>query len=255
VAKACNVRWSPSNRDIGLNSHVSPPCVWIGPPKNGSPSYSGFQIHMKDFIPDDARIDQYKNHTDTLCNSKPRQFFDDKYVAFSGISVFQPPLNYNKDGTDEDFSKLHVDGAFFPLPDTNQGLIGNGKRDLTHSPMTNSRFSNTTLDLKAQENNTATMVPLSILEKLAQNLVYSNHEHHSAREICEDSNSISSDFVSLQERLYCDWTHRKLYPLCSSTVIQDCFDTELNDIRNGMRVHGRSVTKTKRYSKVASWGV
>lgn len=84
--------------------------------------------------------------------------------------------------------------------------------------------------------------------KLANTIVGSHDERHSAIELCQSETSLSSDFVSFKEGVYCDMETKTAWPLCKGHVKDGCFDwkthTEL--------AKGGKVTK-KVYSNVQTW--
>jgi hypothetical protein len=242
VGKACEgIQWAPSNRPIDQNSRYTPDCVWIDNPSGdeGAPIHQAFSFHIKDFIGEKGRAAQYRANTESLCNSKPRMHFYEQHKFHEPIAVFQPPLEYNEDGTDKDLTKVIGVEGFIKEQHHEEGLIA--KRD--------------------NETETPRIPPAKraqkFRERLARELIYSHHSHHSAREVCEDPSSLSSDIVSHEEGMWCDWTNRRLLPLCSNTDAggNDCFDEVEHDVRPRIRVRGSKPKKTKRYAKISTWGV
>lgn len=56
-------------------------------------------------------------------------------------------------------------------------------------------------------------------------LITSVHEHHSARELCENGHSYGPDFVSFSENLFCDMEKKEIWPLCNGREVQnECYD-------------------------------
>lgn len=62
--------------------------------------------------------------------------------------------------------------------------------------------------------------------KSASELVVNSRPDQSAIELCNSPTSRGSDFVSIDEGLFCDMETKALYPLCSSEVKSQCFDLE-----------------------------
>ena len=55
-------------------------------------------------------------------------------------------------------------------------------------------------------------------------LIVSKDSAHSATQLCQSETSHSSDFVSLNEGLFCDMSTKIVWPLCSESTLDDCFD-------------------------------
>ncbi|KAL8797104.1 MAG: hypothetical protein Q9195_000571 [Heterodermia aff. obscurata] len=82
-----------------------------------------------------------------------------------------------------------------------------------------------------------TSVFMSSKGKLAQ-LVVSDIQAHSAKDLCDHSRSRGPDFVSRVENIYCDMTAKRSYPLCKDKQTKDCFSLD----KQGKRVSRRDGT-------------
>ncbi|KAI1623716.1 hypothetical protein EDD37DRAFT_632253 [Exophiala viscosa] len=94
-------------------------------------------------------------------------------------------------------------------------------------------------------------------------LIKSGRKGNSAARLCADKSAIGPDFVSLEEKLYCDMETRHMYPLCDDKLAFDgrCFDTdhdelvESNDkVSGGKRdVQEEEKNVVKTFEKVEIW--
>lgn len=87
----------------------------------------------------------------------------------------------------------------------------------------------------------------------------SHHPAHSACEVCEDLRAMGNDFVSMFERLFCDTSARRLLPLCTSDVIERCFDVDALTMKSG-RLDSRAAVASlnvpfKAYNTSDLWNV
>ncbi|KAI9722998.1 MAG: hypothetical protein M1812_001447 [Candelaria pacifica] len=81
-------------------------------------------------------------------------------------------------------------------------------------------------------------------------LITSRNPQQSARELCEHPNSAGPDFISLHEGLFCDMATRELKPLCSPTVVENCFALDSQSRVIGKR---ENVRRAEEYGQVQEW--
>lgn len=62
---------------------------------------------------------------------------------------------------------------------------------------------------------------------------YRNVPGRLAEELCEHGMSWGPDWVNELEGKFCDMAEKKLYPVCSQDIKDDCFDMGLKDVVRG----------------------
>lgn len=239
----CGADWYPSQLLVGTQNAM-PKCIWID--RNGSNGlrFQGFGVHIPDFTNFPARALQYNRSIDTMCKSGPRFRMYETIETQDSILYFNPPLQYNPDGTDVDVSKVI----------NNPGVMADLNMDLNNAICSSEAF-------KGGCPNNAKSRTRKIKRDTSWadgQLVISAYQQHSAREVCESSTSVGPDFVSLSENTYCDMTTRTVWDVCNGNSTLCCFDTQATQMRScGMRTSG-SATRTgissKTYSITHKWG-
>lgn len=112
-------------------------------------------------------------------------------------------------------------------------------------------------DFKARQNNRVCFADHQVV-------VVSEHEEHTASELCKSDSAAGPDFVSTKEGLLCDMCSGELWPLCSAAVPTGCFDVDLKAMKanNGtitqIGLHARDTTTgrdipEKEYKNVLHW--
>ena len=84
--------------------------------------------------------------------------------------------------------------------------------------------------------------------KLANTIVGSHDEAHSAIKLCQSETSHGSDFVSFAEGVFCDMETKTAWPLCEERVKDECYDWETHAL-----VEKGGKTTKKGYSDVQRW--
>ncbi|KAF2444021.1 hypothetical protein P171DRAFT_494147 [Karstenula rhodostoma CBS 690.94] len=79
-------------------------------------------------------------------------------------------------------------------------------------------------------------------------IIASHHAEHSSRELCTSTTSYGPDFVSFDERMFCDMTQKQLWPLCNEKVTKKCYDWHSHTI-----VDGRRRKREVRYAQIEEW--
>ncbi|PVI02635.1 hypothetical protein DM02DRAFT_701093 [Periconia macrospinosa] len=83
-------------------------------------------------------------------------------------------------------------------------------------------------------------------------LVISSRSEHNATALCEKSHSYGPDFVSLEEGIYCNMETRETLPLCSSSIMGDCFDVDTHSHVIGDGSHKPSI-RPRNPTNVIRW--
>ena len=137
---------------------------------------------------------------------------------------FDPPLQYNTDGSDKDFSALFKPGKTHSKRD-----------DVAESAIEPTRDSN-------------------IFRR--GHVIISRHAAHGAVDLCQSASSRGPSFVSIDEKTYCDMSTKTHYPLCSSTLTGGCFDVDTMELIGRPRRHVRDLETRdvrKRYVTHEVW--
>jgi hypothetical protein len=87
-------------------------------------------------------------------------------------------------------------------------------------------------------------------------LVKSTKSVHSASQLCNASKSVGPDFVSLDEKKFCEMNSKTLYDFCDEVTAGDCWDDDSNVLTSKgvgrIASAGGSEPKSK-YGEVISW--
>ena len=84
-------------------------------------------------------------------------------------------------------------------------------------------------------------------------VIVTDFPRHSAKEVCEHPNSVGWDIASIWERLFCDLSERKLYPLCTTDITADCFDSETKMLKTVIKRGLSSMISARSYDTSAHW--
>ncbi|KAI9701956.1 MAG: hypothetical protein M1836_001300 [Candelina mexicana] len=215
IAVQCpGTQWYNSDKIVG-DGVYRPKCVWLDRDYSKGIWNRGLSLHMQDFSATEARKEQYTKYPDTLCKSAKRMtFWHDVEPDFDlpgNLELFPADYDrngYNDDYTDKDFAKVIDNKAHFGPPATSKGKVRKSRR----SDNSTNSASNT-------------------IGK--GHLVISDHEQHSAQELCESPSSLGPDFVSTEESLFCDMSSKTIWHLCSTIIKTMCFDLQAQKLVGG----------------------
>jgi hypothetical protein len=91
-------------------------------------------------------------------------------------------------------------------------------------------------------------------QQSAEHLIVNSRPQQSAITLCNSPTSRGSDFASTDEGLFCDMDTKILYPLCSDTVTDSCFDLDAeNPYLREAGQHERRALAEPRYRRVSHW--
>lgn len=224
VGYTCGADWYPSTAKFGSDNY-QPRCTWIDADHSDGLRFIAMSMHMPDFNGDQALVSEYNKNNANLCNSKARFMMWGQLTVNPGYNqqppMFSPPLEYNADGSDKDFSALFKPGTV-------------KKRDLSSA-------TNSTLDGSINQ---------------PGHVIISDYKAHSASEVCGSETSRGPSFVSTQDSTYCDMSTKTSYPLCSATVTTECFDVDTQELIGKGRRHARNLEARevhKRYKTSDRW--
>ena len=147
-----------------------------------------------------------KTHRIRCAKAMKRMTFWYDIVADAEIPTFSRPLKYASNGADMDLRKV-ID------------------RDMNAYPHAKRTAVRDRVEKRGNKN----------LQK--GHLVVSNNPMHSAKKLCDHSNSKGLDFVSTSEGIYCDMETSEWWNLCSVVVTSGCFDLDKEDMRGNVPGH------------------
>lgn len=90
--------------------------------------------------------------------------------------------------------------------------------------------------------------------KMAERLWVNSRPSQSAKELCNSRTSRGSDFVSVNEGLFCDMETKTLHPLCSTDKSVECFDLHADKLqlhRRGGAKLGQKEKSVKQYKTIS----
>lgn len=213
----CGYTGYPSNTPIG--EKTPPKCFWIDGDYTVGTFPQAVSFHIKDFEPTKERADQYNQIPKALCESEPRMHPHHDFNKKSAIRIYDPPLKYGKGKVDYNYEVLW------------------NKKWAWSWPKKDSKVRRMTLDTTEAVSNYVTRLftrapaRVSLQDRFANIVVKSNNTQHSAQATCNDQANHGPDFVSLREKLFCDMTSRRTYPVCEKGFMGQCFDLELDTLR------------------------
>nr|OQO18117.1 hypothetical protein B0A51_14387 [Rachicladosporium sp. CCFEE 5018] len=207
----CGGDWYPSTAKFGSDNY-QPRCTWIDADHSDDLHNIALSMHMPDFNGDTGLTGEFNDNKDLLCNSKARFMQWRELPANPGQDsvppMFNPPLEYNIDGSDKDISAIFKPGKV-------------SKRDVP-------TFSNSTANIDHSINRPG-------------HVVISDFKAHTATEVCGSDTSRGPSFVSTHDGTYCDMSTKTSHPVCSDIVKTGCFDVDALQLVGQRGRHARDV--------------
>ncbi|KAI5357535.1 hypothetical protein Slin15195_G038960 [Septoria linicola] len=227
VGRACGQSWEYGTKSVtgGDSAAYNPSCVWMD------------QDHGEDI--------NKKLQTDTITNRQMKI----NLLSYSGIGA--------KNGTvltDLD----HICGSTIFSYDMDDPIEGRTPRGPYYAD--NGKFMPDNGNANKKRAAEATSIsprsrkarPQSA--KMAERLWVNSRHGQSAIELCNSPTSRGSDFVSVDEGVFCDMSTKTLHPLCSAKKTVGCFDLDADKLqlhrRGGAKLQqrGKSVRQYKKIS-------
>ncbi|KAH7401963.1 hypothetical protein DE146DRAFT_449881 [Phaeosphaeria sp. MPI-PUGE-AT-0046c] len=84
-------------------------------------------------------------------------------------------------------------------------------------------------------------------------LIVSSLSGQNATALCEQHNSYGPDFISVEEGIYCNMETRETLPLCSSSIVGECFDVDSASHISNDGAHKPSI-RARNPTQVIRWG-
>lgn len=250
--------WANSVTQTGSDPEFQAKCIWIdGDSTNGIPT-QGFSLHIVDFGRTNGAVtkdgapttnpvaDQWNDNNNLLCKAPGRMNFYKDFLPDDFPNLYQPPLQYNNDGTDKDPNAV-LTGACDDDPE----LIESPCAERNSRKPRRRRVAQVTQHPRARDFNSST--------PMADTIVHSNSSAHSAEEVCNHPGSYSPSFVSYFEGKFCDMTTRIVWVLCSDIVTSGCFDPKSNKLVldhkgwNSTHIESLNPNGNRSYALVVHW--
>jgi hypothetical protein len=211
----------------------------------------GFTLHMPDFAGNTAsgRINEYRQDSRFLCNSKPRQHFynnlnEEQFSELHCAPIFKDLPVLDPTSGMEDPSKVLVDGDIRCTPKIGDKVteseiihlrkfagVGRNGMQPTYG-VKRSRITGKKGEGHADEKTTQEKRQPEQPWPCELNHAVVVPNGQSAKELCSHPNSAGPDFGNREEGLLCDMCTRKLWPFCSNSVTTGCFDEQARAIRS-----------------------
>ncbi|TGO11277.1 hypothetical protein BTUL_0113g00070 [Botrytis tulipae] len=264
----CGGPWYPAQTISNVQDDYTPKCTWIDSDGSNGIGVKGLGIHITDFTPTTQRLSAYQNDTFLVCGSKPRFWMYDDIDMDTCLPYFDPILKF-KQKTLLDVDRalvVGVEGSKLdcnPLPPVPSPVLGERRnKNSSHSswkpnhlPRSQRRMTNSSMAI----NSPSTTFTSPRSHSFVGRLITSNHTSHSANELCASDTSVGPDFVSYQERVYCDMENKQAYPLClsdhsNSTTVEVCFDIEIKILVDHKPIDARDKSlPNKEYHTIEDW--
>ncbi|RDL42246.1 Uncharacterized protein BP5553_02225 [Venustampulla echinocandica] len=200
----CGQSWFLSQNRIGSNFE-KPRCVWLDADHTNKINARALSFHLNDMASSQSKLDEYADNKDTLCKSTPRFSIWGNLLPNGVIPFFNPKLEYLDDGTSEGADK-----------DPQRVIDKNNQYDKSVYLHLGENHHNARQSRRSISATSANHNP--------EHLIITDHAEDNVRELCEHPNSYGWDIVSTSQGLFCDMEHKQLYPLCSATIKDNCFD-------------------------------
>ncbi|KAI1437149.1 hypothetical protein GGR50DRAFT_115061 [Xylaria sp. CBS 124048] len=229
--KACGGTWYYSNIYISA-SGVMPNCTWID--ANGDQPITGLQIHWPEFVNTDGTNgpgQANQKPMDYYCNSGPPFKM---YTNKDPNSIVSWPAKTRRDDVDNDDDD-DDDLSERQLPAT----------EIAYGPAKSVRSAKFRDEKLHRRNSTSTSTSKS---RIASSLVVGDNDMHSAAGLCASETSYGPDLYHTRHGQFCRMSDKKLFPVCSATVTDNCFNSELMKlVINGV------AARDEPYSNVIDW--
>ncbi|KAF8849653.1 hypothetical protein BDZ45DRAFT_772222 [Acephala macrosclerotiorum] len=205
----------------------------------------------------------YNTNGDLFCKSQPRFWMYDNLSPDGYIPYFVNGLQVNPDGTDANPSQV-LDSSYWAtqtpppvIPDDPAPPVENTKRNLKNLNSRHYSTRNYTTEGQHVVRNNITEMRLRSsyinANVMKDHLVTSNATAHSASKLCNDPSTAGPDFVSLDEKMFCDMASKQVYPLYHYTRQEACFDLDGSVFRPGALGKRDPNLVIKNYVKRIDW--
>ncbi len=253
VGKACGAEWYPQTNPIDTTPHV-PACIWIDTNGDDGHIWKGFNIHLPSFSApaeiQQKRIAEWNTTRDLMCKSEPRFSLYKDIQLGNQVRIFNGPYRPTADGLDDRAQILDASTWKYSQPPGapfEELCEENGAK----CPPKGASFAE---NLGVQdESRRVRRRHVKRQAWMAEKLIVSHIESHSATELCESGTSNGPDFVSMIEGLFCDMSEKQLWPVCSQATTTYCFDLVSQNVR-GSEISS-STSSTAPYSNNTLTGV
>ncbi|KAF7556137.1 hypothetical protein G7Z17_g1655 [Cylindrodendrum hubeiense] len=211
----CGATWYYSNVYVQGTSY-KPNCMWID--ANGDQPQTGFQVHWPEFVLEDGdAVDPEGTKRDYLCNSG---------APFTTYTTPDPDtitfwtINNKRDETAKSTAKSRRQSSWIPRGRGSHGVVA--RNESSSDPSSSDRFAN--------------------------HLVLDDDPEHTTATLCESRSSVGPDFVNQAEGQFCRMSDKTVWPICSTDIQDDCFNTDSQQL-----IQGGLATRDSPYTVVTDW--
>jgi len=248
VAEFCGAPWYHSTTILSAKDLYKPKCVWIDGDASNGIKTKGIGIHIPSFVATAERAESMTQDKDLWCNVAPRLKFYDDLLQEQAISVFKPYAEFEQ-GTLVDVDPAKVkDSANWYTPEW--ALDKKGRKD--------DKKRSVDFEAETTVNGTNAQLVANGRKLFQGQLNKSGSAQHSAKALCESATSFGPDFVNVEEGYFCDMDAKRMWPLCTDEITNNCFNNAANKMIGGKKnsrrddVTGERIIH-KRYDKVSQW--
>ncbi|KAH9893726.1 hypothetical protein F4778DRAFT_748325 [Xylariomycetidae sp. FL2044] len=223
----CKANWYYSNVYVGLEEgkkRHKANCFWIDEDGSSGIQDTGFTVYWPHVTYSNIEGAFKDLKADKSMNETERKRLGEKHDSF--ICESGPPFNV--------YQNCEEHQPYF----WQDGKPPVGWKDWNGVPSVNKRDATARLEgiKKAQE-------------KHRDRLVKTDEESHSIARICGSETSLGPDIVNTLEGLFCRMSDKTLWPVCSSDVEVDCFDSDVLQLRET----GITAEEQQAYRRVDDW--
>lgn len=202
------------------------PCMWLAPEREPSdPPNSAFQVHFPDFVSTDGKEPRDRDLSvfPLLYQTSTVLFHQGSYVT---SYCDGPAFKFYGDPPEKDYIMTSAPS-------------GQSKARSKRTPGMNSTTAPQSPPFKRQS---------KTVYSTDSRLVISSDVTQSSAALCASATSLGPDFLNIAEGQFCQMSMKRLHPVCSEIVTDNCFNSDTLKLAVG-GVGSRDLG----YSKVIDW--
>ncbi|OLN86356.1 hypothetical protein CCHL11_06350 [Colletotrichum chlorophyti] len=166
----------------------------------------------RDMLPTEGKLALYNKDNKYLCKKSPRFSLWRRILSAGVVPVFLPPLEYNRDEDGRQGAEKKPDDSFDTIPYDKEIFVEQGETPRGYRRSMGPQTERRSKRLGSNVN--------------PEHIVITHIAGQTAKEICDDPNSMGYDIASYVDMKFCDLSERKLYYLCSDRITSNCFDVD-----------------------------
>ncbi|KAH8776233.1 hypothetical protein BGZ57DRAFT_364443 [Hyaloscypha finlandica] len=194
-----------------------------------------------------------------MCGSTSRFKAYHDLTEMNYVPYYDQPMPQTATFTDTDFNALKTDGKVACAPGPCDPVTVQQKNQLEQILI--SKFGNIP-NYGVKSRSASVEIGKYTGNSTCNNhqIVVSDYDTHSATELCDSATSVGPDFVSTKENFFCDMCTHELWPLCSPTINQGCFDITSMTMKAGTSSSrggslGRREVPMRKYKRTIEWNM